>query len=367
MMMNTMNALIWNGSDYPDGLSIGAFPVPELKPGWVKVRIKAVGICGSDLHLLTGHTKYLVPRQNFPVVLGHENAGVVVETGEGVVGFTVGDRVAIEPLHACTEYQGSCPACRCGQYHLCEAGLNYVGLPLKETIPGGYGDFCVAHHTKVYHIPDNISFEEAAILDTLAVEVHAIRVGQPEFMDTVVVYGCGIVGLEMIQVLRSKGVRTIIAVAKYEYQAQLAQKLGASRCILISSASDTVREVFGVTRDGADQVYECVGGLTDAVQQSIAMCRRGGTVMMLGGASRPQPIDLQAMLSREIRLLPVKAYSTWNGIREFQISINLLSEGIINHTSLITHRFNLDDWRAALDTALNKQLGKVVKVMFIRK
>jgi (R,R)-butanediol dehydrogenase/meso-butanediol dehydrogenase/diacetyl reductase len=138
--MKLMEALLWDGNPYPNGQYQDRVPVPEIKPGWVLIKNVATGICGSDLHYLSGGLRHQIPDENLPAVMGHENAGLVVEIGEGVQGFAIGDRVVGEPLHACyAQGINLCPACQAGQYHLC-ANLGHVGIPARLRLPGGLGE-----------------------------------------------------------------------------------------------------------------------------------------------------------------------------------------------------------------------------------
>ena len=365
----TMKAVVWDGGDYPDSLSYVDHEVPSPPPGWVRVDVKAVGICGSDLHVLVGDVKYLVPKKNLPAILGHENAGVVAELGEGVTGVKPGDRVGVEPLHPCTCFGESCPTCRRGDYHICVPGLSWVGMPIgRFPMHGGYGEYVLAHESRVFKIPDSLSFKEACILDNLAVEVHALKVGNPQVGETTAVMGCGIVGLEMIQCLRARGIRDIIAIAKYPHQAALARRLGAGEIVVLEPGLDIVKEVLKLTAGvGVNQVYECVGGHTDAVAQSLEICAKGGKVVMIGGAPKTRPIDLQAMLLREANLLPCMSYSNTGTTRDFQIAINLLRDGLVDHKCLVTHAFAPEEYRSALDTAMSKGRQDVGKVVMVRE
>ena len=367
MTSQKMKAIIWDGTTYPDSLFYDDFDIPAPAPGWVLVNTKAVGICGSDLHLILGDTRYLVPDHNLPAVMGHENAGVVVELGEGVTGFEPGDRVAFEPIHGCTEFGDTCPMCRIGKYQLCQKGLTHVGLPLTRMIPGGFGEYSVVHHTRLFHIPDHVTYEEAALLDILAVNVHAAKIGRPGVGDSTVVMGCGVVGLDMIQCLCIEGVSHIIAVAKYEFQAEVAQQLGATEVIVLHKGVNPVEEVMKLTNGwGVDQVYECVGGHTDAVNQSLAMCAPNGNVIMLGGASRPRPIDLQTMLLKEVNILSSNSYCTYGPKREFQIAMDMLRDGLVDHKPLITHKFAPPEYRQAFETAINKGQFRTIKTLLVR-
>jgi threonine dehydrogenase-like Zn-dependent dehydrogenase len=172
----------------------------------------------------------------------------------------------------------------------------------------------------------------------------------------------------MIQTLSAWGVTNIIAIAKYHFQGEIACKLGAREVIVIETDTDPVQELMNLTGGwGVDQVYECVGGLTDAVDQSTHMCRPGGNVLMLGGASKPRPIDLQMMLLREVNILSSMSYATYDGKREFQIAMDMLRDNQVDHRSLITHRFAPQEYRQAFDTAISKGEHQALKVMLIRE
>jgi L-iditol 2-dehydrogenase len=361
-----MGAILWDGTDYPGCLDYSQVEVQEPPPGWALVNTKAAGICGSDIHLILGHTRYLVLEELYPAVLGHENAGIVVEVGQEVQSVKPGDRVAIEPGHGCNLFGAGCPACSVGKYHMCP-NLVHVGLPFVKKIHGGFGEYSIAHESRLFHVPDHVSLEEAATLDILAVSVHAMKMGRPGVGDTVMVYGCGLSGLETIQCLYLEGVRDLIAIAKYDYQAEMARQFGAKEVITLGEGVDPVAEVMKLTAGwGVDQVYECVGGFTDAVDQSTKMLCPGGKVIMIGGASRPAPIDLQEMILRETSIIASMAYSTYGVKREAQIAMDMLRDGLVDNRSLITHSFTLQEYKQAFDLVVNKGRSQAFKVMFVR-
>jgi threonine dehydrogenase-like Zn-dependent dehydrogenase len=162
--------------------------------------------------------------------------------------------------------------------------------------------------------------------------------------------------------------RDIIAIAKYPHQAELARRLGASETLVLEPGLDAVGEVLKRTAGmGVSQVYECVGGHTDAVADSLSMCAKGGKVVMIGGAPKTRPIDLQAMLLKEANLLPCMSYSTTGTMRDFQIAINLLRDGLVDHKPLITHTFAPEEYRLALETTLSKNKQHVGKVVLVRE
>lgn len=363
--MFEMDAVLWDGSAYPDGLAWAR--IPRLRPSadWVVVENSATGICGSDLHYLSGAMRHQIPDANLPAVLGHENAGVVVEVGTEVRGIAVGDRVVGEPLHPCrTQGRPLCPACQIGQYHRCQ-NLGHVGIPARLRLPGGYGDYSAYHHTALFPLPDSLSFEEGALLDVLACGVHALHVAQPHPGQRVIVLGCGAIGLDMLQCLLAVGVRDVVAVARHEFQAEIAGSLGAGTVICTGSASDSSAVIDGL-RDSADQVYECVGGTADTLQQAVDMCRAGGQVIMLGFFSGMGRVNLSTVFLKELSILAADGYSMWGERREFDIALQMLASGQVRHRPLITHTYGRKSWATALNVAFHKRDHRCVKVILTK-
>ena len=366
-MKEQMNAVIWDGGAYPKGLSYGTFEKPQL-PGdhWVQIYNRACGVCGSDLHALTGRTRHLMPDRNFPAVLGHENAGVITAVGQSVSDLKIGDRVAIEPLHGCIDFGGSCMKCRLGLYHLCEKGLNVLGMPNKDMMPGGYGEFSCVHQSHVFKIPDGLSFAEAAVTDVLAVDVHAMNTGNPQIGMKIVVLGAGAIGLDMLQVLKSRGISDVLVVAQHEFQKERALQLGASRAVL--TESNTAKEVADFTRNrGADQVYECVGGDADTLSLAVEICAVGGRIILVGCPTQPANVDVQALLFKEAALLPSNSYSLFRGVSEFAAALDLLESGRVNHNAIITESYEPQDYELALENMIDKRKSKTIKPVFERE
>lgn len=366
LVRQTMKAVVWDGNKFPQGLTYGDFNIPDPPPGWVLVHNRSAGICGSDLHYLQGFAREEIPEGNLPAVLGHENAGVVVLAGEGVTAFNRGDRVVVEPLHGCIEFGGSCPMCLTGKYNLCLEGVAHVGLPFVRMLPGGFGDYSIVHASHLYLLPDSVSFEEASLVDILAVAVHAVDIGKPSLGQRVVVIGCGTIGLDLIQCLNLKGVE-IIAIARYPFQAEMAHRLGASHSLILDRSVNPVKEVLRLTGGwGADQVYECVGGQGETLNQAIAMSRMGGSVVMVGEFYGLRPINLFSMMMKEVPILTSNAYSTFGTEREFQVALRLLSDKKVEHDSLITHRFSPENYQEAIKISYAKKENRLIKSIFVR-
>jgi len=304
-----------------------------------------------------------LPAGNFPAVLGHENAGEVVAVGPGVEGWAVGDRVAAEPLHPCrTIGPHWCDACIAGQYHRCPH-LSFVGIPTNRPLTGGYGECSIYHASNLFRLPDDVTFEAASLLDVLACGVHAAHVGQPDMGHTIVVLGCGPIGLCTLQVLRAVGVRDIVAVAKYPFQADMARSLGASATVCLAETAEAANRLRSLAGT-ADQVYECVGGTADTLQQAVDLCRRGGKVILVGFFTGVKQVNLEKVFLDELSILAADAYSTHDGKREFAVALGLLANRQVDLKCLITHTFPRDAWRQALATAFDKPGSRAVKVVF---
>jgi L-iditol 2-dehydrogenase len=298
--------------------------------------------------------------------MGHEAAGIVAKLGEGVDSVKIGDRVALEPLHACRELGlPACPMCQTGNYQLCP-NLSIVGVPIGRMIPGGYGEFGLYHHTRVFKIPEHVSFEEAALLDTLACTVHAINLARPVPGESAAVVGCGIIGIDTIQCLKAAGLKDILAVSKYDWQGEMARRYGATEVIVTEGKLDAAKEVKRITQGwGVDQVYECVGGNSDVFLQIPQMVRPKGKIIMEGVFSGSSPVDLLSILLRESPVLPSMCYSYYEGKREFQMALDMVSTGKAEQASMITHRFDIRDWCEAIQTAIDKHRSHASKVMFV--
>lgn len=359
----SMKALIWDGKPYPEGLYQGNVLIPIVKPDWVLIQNIATGICGSDLHYLSGKLNHQIPSNNFPAVLGHENAGIVVEVGEGVDEFNMGDRVVGEPLHPCvTQNIKLCRNCEVGNYHLCN-NLGHIGIPARLNLPGGFGEYSIYHKNSLFRIPDHVSFEEASILDVTACGVHAINISQVHPGDKVVVLGLGAIGLSIIQCLKAVGVTEIFGVTPFNYQEEIALNLGAKEIVCFELGEDPTQEILRKT-DGVDIVFEAVGGNADTMNQAIEICKNGAKIVMAGFFEGIRPINLHKVFLKELSILASDGYSMWGNQREFDLALKMVSNGQISNQSLITHTFDkYEEWEDAFKAAYRKQEFKSIKVV----
>jgi threonine dehydrogenase-like Zn-dependent dehydrogenase len=262
-----------------------------------------------------------------------------------------GDRVGVEPLVGCDR----CRFCAAGHYHLCPE-LRHVSV--------GFGEMGVVPADKVFRIPDNVSDDAAAILDCVAVGVHAVQRGPASLTDTAVVLGDAAIGLFTAQCAKADGAGRVGVIGHHAHSLDIARKVGADFTLNSKDvdAAAAVRELTGGL--GADIVYESVGGTTSALADAAQLVRPGGTIVIIG-SFRPQapPPEWRRLMRNEVNLLFSWSYARWNGVPEFQISIDLLASGRVKADPIVTHRFPLEQVDAAFQAAMQKGESKATKVL----
>ena len=310
-------------------LTVVDMPMPEIGDDEVLVRVRACGICGSDIHGYDGSTGRRIP----PLVMGHEAAGVIEHVGRGVHGFTAGDRVSFDSTVSC----GLCAFCRRGQTNLCD-NRTVLGVSCGDyRRHGAFAEYVAVPARILYKLPDSLPFEHAALLEALSIAVHAVSRHLPKPGDTSVVVGSGMIGVLLIQVLRAKGSRNIIAVDVDPQKLALAQRVGATHT-LDANGSDVpsaVRELTG--GKGADVSFEVVGH-SDTVATALGSLRKGGTVVLVGNLSPSVELPLQVVVSREISVL-----GSCNSSGEIPECIDLLARGVVDVDPIISLKASLDE------------------------
>ena len=321
----------------PGKLAIEDVEKPTPGPGEVLIEVKASGICGSDVRGFEGTHPEI---DQYPVILGHEFAGVVAEVGEGVQECSPGDHAIIEPLFVC----GKCPGCRAGDYHLCQ-NLTLNG----HREPGSFAEYTIVPAGFVHPMPDNLTFEQAALAEPLAVGVHAVKRLHPKVGDLAVVLGAGPIGLLTMQVLKVAGCRLIVSDLE-PFKLELAKRFGAEH-VVNAGESSVVEFVQDLTDGwGADVAVECAGA-KETLAESVEVIHKGGTALLLGftGSDRDE-INLTNITIAEKTVMGSVIYC-----RDYPTTIHLMATGQIQLDPLITHRFALEQTRIALETAAEKK------------
>ncbi|MBK3556402.1 Zn-dependent alcohol dehydrogenase [Streptomyces sp. MBT56] len=318
-------------------------------PGKVKLRIRATGLCHSDVSAMSG-----VLPQPAPFIPGHEGAGEVVDVGDGVTGLSAGDRVLVCWLPAC----GDCPSCKRGQTHLCLAGFMNAGTPNFKR-PGGdvfgfagtgtFTEEVVVGAGCAVPIPDDVPFEIAALIGcgvTTGLGA-AINTAQVEAGSSVAVIGCGGVGISTIQGARVQGAAQIVAVDPVASRREAALRFGATEAVAPDELADAKQRITG--GEGFDYVFEVVGKSATA-RTAYENTRRGGTLCVVGAGAMDDTfqVNMFELFFDEKRILP-SMYGGGDVLRSYERAIALWRAGRIDLESMITHRVRLDGINDALD------------------
>lgn len=306
----------------PRQLELADTALPGLEPDTVLVRVRACGICGSDVHGYDGSSGRRIP----PLIMGHEAAGVVERVGSEVTRFAVGDRVTFDS----TVYCGRCAYCQRGEVNLCDE-RQVLGVSCGEyRRHGAFAEFVAVPARIVYRLPDGLPFEHAAMIEAVSVAVHAVaRTPLPAGASTIVV-GSGMIGLLVIQALRVSGAREIIAVDLSNERLELANQLGAT--VTVNAENDDPLKVVQRVMDGreVDAAFEVVG-TTPTVQTAIAAVRKGGSVTLVGNIRPTVEVPLQAIVTRELTL-----YGCCASQGEYPRCMELMASNQIDVRPLIT-------------------------------
>ncbi len=304
-------------------------PTPQvLGPDDVLIRVKAVGICGTDLHYYRGEPAGY-DTMHYPLIMGHEFAGQIEAVGSNVTDLRPGDRVAVDPAISC----GICEMCLEGHAHVCPNG-RFVGTP---TVPGALQELLVHPARLAFKLPDNVNYVQAAVLEPLGVALHAIDLGKLRVADTVAVLGCGPIGLMIIALARLSGAQDVFATDILDYRLRMAEKYGASLAIN-PHRQDPVRAILQATNGrGVDVAFEVAGAL-ETPEQAAEVTKGCGTVVVVGICSEDQ-IPLRATPSRR-KGLTIKVSRRMKHI--YTRTIALCARRMIDVDSVVTHVFPLE-------------------------
>ncbi|MBV9083958.1 MAG: galactitol-1-phosphate 5-dehydrogenase [Acidobacteriaceae bacterium] len=303
-------------------LDVVDVPMPRPGPDEVLVRVEACGICGSDVHGYDGSSGRRIP----PIIMGHEAAGTVAAVGSGVSGVHEGERVTFDS----TIYCGKCDYCRKGEINLCN-NRQVLGVSTPEyRRPGAFAEYVVIPSRVLYSLPGSVPFPEAAMIEPLAVAAHAVSLSTIAKDTTAVVFGAGMIGLLVLQVLREQRCLRVFVVDIDESRLELAHDLGAAATINVKTA-DAGSEIQRLTSGaGVDVALEAVGS-TATVKSAIENVRKGGHVTLIGNISPSVEIPLQAVVSRELTLQGSAASAG-----EYPRCIDLIASGAVKVKPLIT-------------------------------
>lgn len=297
-------------------------PTPGYGGDDVLVRVKACGICGSDVHGMEGSTGRRIP----PLIMGHEASGVIAELGANVIGWNKGDRVTFDS----TLYQQDDWYTKKGYYNLSDDRM-VLGVSCADfRCDGAFAEYVVVPQHILYRIPDEVTFNQAAMVEPVAVALHALGLAAISRNDAAVVVGAGVVGLFVVQALQAAGCRKIIAVDLDQDKLDLALRLGADVGLRPDTAGvpGEVKELCDGR--GADLAFEVVG-TSPAVQTAIACLRKGGTLTLIGNLSSTVDIPLQTVVTRQLRLQGSCAICG-----EYPAALQMIRRGAINVDAVLS-------------------------------
>ncbi len=380
-------SILWSGLSCTQYVEAAEPALPG--DDWAKIQTRYGGICGTDLSTLRLHTSlYLTPFCSFPSVYGHEGVGTIFEVGPGIRDFRSGDRVVLEPTLWCKPrgMESTCRYCQRGAINLCEhtsegklrAGLGIGGC--RDT-GGTWSPRFVAHASQLHRIPDRVSDKNALMVEPFATALHAVLRNFPADDETVIVLGAGTIGLCVVAALRAlRSQARLVVLARHRFQADAAEKLGASS-VITGGQSQSFQEVAKfvgarilhpmmgkpIMVGGVDRIFECVGSQS-SIAEAVAMARAGGLLILVGVPSTVQ-LDWSPILFKQLTISASYSYDhaeEWDGKRQgtFEIALNLMNEGKVDLEWMITHVFRLEEYKAAFEMLTRRGQHETIKAIF---
>ena len=326
---------------------------PDLQDGEVLVAVRVAGICGSDIPRV-----FYTGTYSYPLIPGHEFSGVVTDTGKNVDSKWKNQRVGVFPLIPCY----SCKPCRSGQYEMCRS-YSYLG----SRRDGGFAEYVAVPEKNLIALPDHVTYEEAAMLEPMAVAVHAMRKTALLESESIVICGLGTIGLFLLMFLIESGRKNILAVGNKEFQRQMAVKIGLPKeCYCDSRSQDVAKWLMERTDGaGADVFFECVGK-NETLMQAVSLTGAGGRVMLVGNPASDMTLPREVywkILRNQLTVM-----GTWNSAftheqeDDWHYVLDRLQENRITPAELITHRFSLTDLYKGFEVMRDKseEYGKVI-------
>lgn len=312
--------------------------IPEITDEEILIKVKYAGICGTDFErvLKTGTWK-------FPTVLGHEFGGTTVKVGKQVSGIRPGDKVVVNPMVPCD----TCPHCKVGKYNMCQS-YDYLGSRSN----GGFAEYAKVKYTNAYLVPGDMEHDDIASIDPVAVALHGVVKGDVKIGQTVAVFGAGPIGHYMMQWAKLTGAAKVIAIDIVDKKLQLAKEIGADYCINPLQTDDVIKEIKNITdNEGVDVAIESAGSDITVIQ-CLSAVKKQGRVVYLGTPHKkvyfPDTV-FESILRKEITIVGSWCYHFSPPIHEWQVSIDNIHKGKIKTKPVISHRFELENIKAAFD------------------
>jgi L-iditol 2-dehydrogenase len=317
---------------------------PSAGQGEVLVRIRTIGVCGSDIHVYHGKHPYT----SYPVVQGHEVSGEIAEVGGGVKGLAVGEVVTIMPQVVC----GECYSCRHGMYHICDK-LKVMGFQTG----GAAQEYFRVPAKLIIKAPRGIPVEQAAMIEPVSVAVHALGRAGEVSGKRVLVLGAGTIGNLVAQVARAQGARDVMITDLSDYRLEIARRCGIARTVNASREDLGQRLVEGFGPERADLTLECVG-VQPTIEQAVSLARKGTTIVVVGVFGDKPVVDLGLVQDRELTLIGTLMYQE----KDYRTAVSLIEAGKLELGTLITDRYPFESYLEAY-RHIDQAKDRVMKVM----
>ncbi|MEM2560252.1 MAG: alcohol dehydrogenase catalytic domain-containing protein [Candidatus Bathyarchaeia archaeon] len=323
------------------GIELMDIETPSPGPKQILLKVKAAGICGTDVHIYEWTRDWGLP---LPLVLGHEFTGIIAECGREVKDFQKGDRIICTPYVIC----GKCVPCKTGKLHLCE-NAKHMGLHMN----GGFAEYVLIPENVggIFRVPESVTFEEAALCEPLGVALHAIEISQIKPGDSAIVIGAGPIGILLMQILKASGV-TIIGLQRSQYRLNLARSLGLN---VFHPEDENFKRALKEIGGRVDAVFEVSGDHT-VISKAVEMVKSGGEVILVGVYSSASVFNFTSLIDREISIKAsfTHPYQTW------QRALSLIANRVVNVKPLITSILPLDEAIKGLEILREKKAVKVL-------
>ena len=327
----------------PGKITFREIPIPELKENEVLIKIMRIGVCGSDIHVYHGKHLYT----SYPVTQGHEVSGMIEKVGSKITELKPGDRVTIQPQVVC----GKCHSCLHGKYHICDE-LKVMGFQTT----GMASEFFVTDADRILNLPDDMSYEQGAMIEPLAVACSVFTKTDDMSGLNVIVLGAGPIGNLTAQTAKALGAKSILITDVSDFRLEIAKKVGIDYTInpIKQDLSEEIVKAFGPDR--ADLIIECVG-INQTIDDAIANARKGTDIIIVGVFGDKPVVDLSTVQDRELRLIGMLMYQT----KEYLKAIELIHSGRVQLEPLMTKHFKFEDYDKAYQYIKEKK-DKVMKI-----
>ncbi len=339
-----VNYMLQAVMEKPGEIAYREISKPATGKNEVLIKIKEIGICGSDIHVFHGTHPYT----SYPIVQGHEVSGIVEEIGGSVSDFKIGDKVILMPQVVC----GECYPCRNNLYHICDS-LKVMGFQTDGTAQ----EYIAIDENMLLKIPKNISFKEGAMIEPVAVAVHAVTRGDKLFNKKVIVLGAGTIGNLVGQVSKGLGASMVMITDISDFRLKIAKECGLDFAInsKTENLNNSILKNFG--KDKADIIFECVG-CEETISQAISGARKGSKIIVVGVFGEKPCVDIGLVQDRELSLIGTLMYQK----TDFLKAIELVEKGKLHLKKLISDEFPFLKYLEAYKYIIEKK-DKVMKVM----